>query len=478
MFLHKVMGLVLRFIEVIRGDDGKAMKQSFRTRLSVHYVSFALFGKRVGEYKSLLFCAALLFLCVGFLFTNHNRRILLDPASIKADSGYAYATSVIIPWVYRFLTPSAKSDTNEVPAYSSMTLYEDGTRVGPPHQSHDTIRNIGGGRYSHWQNHVTFSASDNSDPRTNGREYAIAFPIPKRVWVAILGLWAFFIIMWLRIPVFRIANPVPYYRVTREIAHLIYQYRQLTWAMTRREITDRYAGQAMGVLWAIGHPLILLLVYAFFFVVVFKVRFERGYELPRDFVTYLLAGAIPWMAIQDSMSKGCTAITGQTNLVKQVVFPVEVLPVKGVIASLITQVISTALLFGYQLLRYGELPWTWAFWPVFIAVQSILMIGLSFLFSAIGVYFRDLKDFVQVFCTVGFYMMPIFYTLEQFPERYHWLLYINPFTYVIICSQDLCYYGRIEHPWAWGLFLVSSLVALGVGYRFFRRLKPFFGSAL
>ena len=145
-----------------------------------------------------------------------------------------------------------------------------------------------------------------------------------------------------------------------ELLGLLARHRQLTWAMTRREISDRYAGQVLGTLWAVGHPLVLMAVYIFIFGYVLRLKIGGTLELPLDYTAYLLAGLIPWMAFQESMAKGATAIVGNANLVKQVVFPVEVLPVKGVLASFSTQLVATAPLAAYVLATHGSLPWTYA----------------------------------------------------------------------------------------------------------------------
>ncbi len=269
-----------------------------------------------------------------------------------------------------------------------------------------------------------------------------------------------------------------HFQASREIFALLTRHRQLTWEMTKREISDRYAGQVFGVLWTIGHPLILMGVYIFIFAVVFKMRIGGSRELPLNYTTYLLSGLIPWMAFQESMSKGSTVIIANANLVKQVVFPIEILPVKGVIASFVTQVIYLAILVIYVLAAYHLLPLMYLLIPVLFLLQIMAMIGVSYILSSVGTYFRDLKDFVQVFCTVGVYIMPIFYLPTMVPALFRPVLYINPFSYLVWCYQDVFYFGRFEHPWAWVIFTALSLGVFYVGYRIFRKLKIMFGNVL
>lgn len=273
-------------------------------------------------------------------------------------------------------------------------------------------------------------------------------------------------------------NPLKHLVAVRELLALLTKHRQLTWEMSKREVTDRYTGQILGVLWAVGHPLILMAVYIFVFAVVFQARMaSRGLGVAGDFTLYLLSGLIPWLTTQDALNKSCTAITANASLVKQVVFPIEILPVKGVLASYATLFISTVLLVLYAALR-GHLTPMYLMIPVLHVVQVIGLIGISYLFSAAGAYFRDLKEIVMVFCIVSMYTMPLFYQPNQAPESVRFVFYLNPFSYMIWCYQDACYLGRFEHPWSWAVLVAGSSLLFCLGYRVFRRLKVYFGSVL
>jgi len=248
--------------------------------------------------------------------------------------------------------------------------------------------------------------------------------------------------------------------------------------MAKREIGERYSGQLLGVFWAIGHPLVVMAVYVFIFGFVFKVKIAQQTNVPLDYATYLLSGLIPWMAFQESMSKASTVIVANSNLVKQFVFPTEVLPVKGVMATVATQSIFLSLLVLYVLLTQHSLPWTYSLLPVLLVLQALGMIGVSYVLSAIGVYVRDTKDLVQVFAVTGVYLVPAFYLPEFVPSVFSRLLYLNPFSYLIWCYQDALYFGRLQHWWAWIVLPVLSLGIFVIGYRFFRKLKLMFANVL
>ena len=173
-----------------------------------------------------------------------------------------------------------------------------------------------------------------------------------------------------------------------------------------------------------------------------------------------------------------TILAANSGLVKQVVFPLEVLPVKTVIASLLIQLIGSTIMIIYVLISNRSIPATYLLLPLMWLTQFIAMCGVSFILAALAPYFRDVKDFVQAFCVAGMYVLPISYLPQWVPGIIRPLLYLNPFSYMCWCFQDVCYYGRFEHPWAFPVFFLGSLATFYVGYRLFRKLKVQFGSVL
>jgi len=264
----------------------------------------------------------------------------------------------------------------------------------------------------------------------------------------------------------------------RDLLALVTRHRQLTWEMTKREVAEKHTGQMLGASWALLHPLVMIGIYVFVFAFVFQAKIGGTHELPLDYTTYLLSGLIPWLALQEALNKGSQSILNNASLVKQVVFPVEILPVKSVLATLPSHLIGTTILAGYVLVKHGSLPWTWALLPLLIVLQLAGTIGICFVLAPVGAYFRDLVELVRVFSFAGMYVMPIFYLPHWVPGPLQPLLYLNPFSYMAWAYQDACYFGRFEHPWAWAVVAALSAFSLGGGYLVFRRLKSMLGNVL
>jgi lipopolysaccharide transport system permease protein len=277
---------------------------------------------------------------------------------------------------------------------------------------------------------------------------------------------------------YSILSPSSNIQAFLELIALFKRRSRLIYELTKREIGERYSGQVFGAFWAIGHPLLLTLVYIFIFGFVFRARTGGTIDMPLDYTAYILSGIIPWLVFQESLSKASTVIIANANVVKQVIFPLEVLPVKSVLATVVTEIVFLILLFLYTLITSRTLPWTYLFLPVLVLFQILAMIGTSYLFSAIGTYFRDLKDFVQAFLSIAFFILPILYLPESIPAAVRPVLYLNPLSYMIWCYQDILYFGQFAHPWAWAAFLPGSVFVFIFGFRVFRKLKTMFGNAL
>lgn len=276
----------------------------------------------------------------------------------------------------------------------------------------------------------------------------------------------------------RLTHPAANIRALREAISVMIRYRGLLIEMTKRELSEQYAGQIFGKLWAIAHPLLLMALFVFLFNFVFKARIDSSLNVPLDYTTYILAGLLPWLGFQAAMSRSCTAFTSKASLVKQVVFPIEILPARIVFASLFGQIVSLVALLLYVLAVHGLPPATYLLLPVLFLLQIIAMLGAAFALASVGVFIRDLKDIVQIFTAWGIYLAPVVFLPEWVPGILRPILYVNPISYMVWCYQDALFYGRFEHPWAWGVFGAGSVLALVGGYRLFRRTRGEFGNLL
>lgn len=273
-------------------------------------------------------------------------------------------------------------------------------------------------------------------------------------------------------------SPAANYKAVRRIVALYVKQRHLLVEMVKRDILDPHAGHVLGGIWMVVHPLAMMGVYMFLFGVVMKARIHQSHEMPLDYSAYILSGMVPWLAVQLAMTKAASVIVSNRNLVKQTIFPVEILPARAVISAMVPQAISLVALIIYVLFTHGGLFWTYLLLLPLLVLHLAFMLGISFVLSAVSVAVRDMKELVQVFSLVGIFLVPVVFLPDWVPAVFKPVIYANPFSYLIWCYQDVLYFGRIAHPLAWVVTFILALVSLGMGSRLFGRVKSFFGDAL
>jgi len=249
----------------------------------------------------------------------------------------------------------------------------------------------------------------------------------------------------------------------------VWAHRMLVNELSRREISDVHAGEAGGVIWAIVHPLMYFVIFAFLFTTVFKVRIgDRG---PTDYMVYLFAGLAPWLMTQDVLSRATTIMVGNSSIVKKVIFPTEALVAKSLLASIRVQGILLAVVILYAIWVRDTVPLSFLLLPVAVVLHVFLMWGLALLLSVSTPYFRDIAEFVRVFLLVNIYLIPIMYLPNMVPEGLRFVLFANPFSHLVWCYQDVLYFNEIQHRLSWVVLSVFSIAAVLFGSYVFNRLK-------
>lgn len=263
-----------------------------------------------------------------------------------------------------------------------------------------------------------------------------------------------------------------------DLSGVVRSHNSLIFGLVQKELKDRSVGQALGYFWIVAHPVSMLLVYVFVFGFVFRSKTSGVNAAPAgDYISFLLAGMLPWLAISESLNRTVTAIAAKSAMVKQVVFPVAVLPIVSVFLALIPQFIMTL---GYLVYLFFSEALVWQRLPLLclaVLIEFVMLCGIGFILSAIGVYVKDLRELVQFFTSFGVYIAPIAYPVEWAPEIVRPLIQLNPFSHIILIFQDSFLSGPIRY-YSWLVSIIFCGLSLIIGYTIFRRVRPYFGSAL
>lgn len=255
------------------------------------------------------------------------------------------------------------------------------------------------------------------------------------------------------------------------------QHRQLIWSFAKRDLTGRYKGSFLGVLWSFMNPLILMLIYTIVFAVFLKIRFTST-DGTLHSTLYILAGIIPWMAFQESVSHSAMVILENSSLIKRTLFPSEILPIKVAVSCLMSQAIGFAILLLGQVLIQGELHWTMLELPLIVLFQFLFTLGICWFASSLGVFVKDMSQIIGLLLMVVFFLTPIMYPISIFPPLLVKLIYLNPMTVTITSYRNLI----LEGEWvAWptlAKLMGSSVLFFLSGFFWFIKTKKLFADVI
>lgn len=273
-------------------------------------------------------------------------------------------------------------------------------------------------------------------------------------------------------------DPRPNIAAIGEAITMLRRHTELVVEMTRRELLDRFAGNALGGLWVIGAPALILATNVFAFMYIMRIRLGTD-DTGLQYAIYVLSGMTPWLALCDAIGRAPGSIVGSANLVKQIVFPSEVLPLKLALATFPSLCVGVVVVLSLSIFN-GNLTVLGVFvlMPICIVYYFILIMGFVYALAALGVFLRDVRDIVGILLSAGMFLHPIFYPPGAIP---HWLekvFLLSPFSYLIWCFRDALLYGRVSNIWFWIVPPIEGLFFLAVGWRIFRMLRPTFGNAL
>jgi len=251
----------------------------------------------------------------------------------------------------------------------------------------------------------------------------------------------------------------------------------LIWTLTKRELAARYKGSALGILWAIVTPIVMIAIFTIIFAGIFKARFGAS-NSQWDFALYLFCGLLPWTAFQEALTFSSNVVVTRANLVKRVVFPLETLPLAQTLAAIINQLFGTiALLLGIILIRH-ELHPTLIYLPVLLIPQFIATIGGAWLLASLGVFIRDIVQGTTLVLMAWMYLTPIIYPETIVPDAYRPIINVNPFSPLIRSYRRIIIEGGAPDWQGLLYFLAFALAAFVIGYWWFARSRKNFADVV
>ena len=257
----------------------------------------------------------------------------------------------------------------------------------------------------------------------------------------------------------------------------LFSYHELILSLTKKELKVKYRGSALGFFWSLLNPILTMLVYSF----VFSTVLQAGIQ---EFAIFLICVLLPFNFLSNSVNNGASSIIANSNLVNKIYFPREIIPISIILANLFNFLLELVALFivmgimGYKFYIYLYLL------PVVIFIQFFLVVGMTLLVSALNVFFRDLQHLITIIMMVWFFGTPIIYPLSMVPEKYQFIIKINPMTIYAAYYRNIFYY--VKYPEGAGFpSAPETLIAVGItlliffiGYFTFKKLEPRFAEEI
>lgn len=280
-----------------------------------------------------------------------------------------------------------------------------------------------------------------------------------------------------------LARPFYFWHSLLDRVSELWSYRGLVRNLVVRDLKVRYRNSALGILWSLVNPMLMMLVFTIVFTVIAPTTTIK------KFPVFVLCGILPWNFFSFSVIGSIRSIVDNAPLVSKVYFPREVLPISVVLANLINFLIALVVMFAFILIFQIPLtPWVLLL-PLVLLVQVIFIIGVGLILATVNVFYRDTQVIMEVLMQAWFFLTPIFYPGEILPRNYEmwgftfdvwrWMNILNPMASIIATYRVILYgVGNGGAPPDFYFFMrtvLTASVVLGVGALVFYRYSRNFG---
>lgn len=257
------------------------------------------------------------------------------------------------------------------------------------------------------------------------------------------------------------------------LTNRLFVYRAVLLAVTRIELGKRYAGSFLGPLWYPIYWAVLLGMYCFVYIVVFRQRIPEFGNF--GYILFIFSGLIPYFGVSDAVGNGAGSIRANMAVVRNAIFPVDLIPAKIVLVALASQAVAVGFLVILAIAA-GFSGWHFLYLPVPFVGEFLLVMGVVWALSAITVVVPDIQQVTSLLLWLFLFISPVGFKPDQVPAAFRWIIYINPLTYLIEeFRYALLGIRTIDMGASLMGFSLFSMAFLLIGAAIFRRLMVAFG---
>ena len=238
------------------------------------------------------------------------------------------------------------------------------------------------------------------------------------------------------------------------------------WVLAHSDFRARYRAQALGVVWSLLNPLVMMTILSVIFTRVFRSEVK-------NFPVFMLIGLVLWQWIQTSLNSGTVVLVNNAEIIKRTVFPRQLLPVSVVFSYAINFSVESLIVLA------AAVVWPDAFTispallmvPIALAILAVLLVGLTMASSVLNVIYRDVAYLVSTTLMLLYWLTPLVYPFEIVSEKYRRILIFNPFAAILIGVRDAVMLGVWPRPMVWVGMLAPTAVVVVAGWLIFRHYE-------
>jgi homopolymeric O-antigen transport system permease protein len=254
----------------------------------------------------------------------------------------------------------------------------------------------------------------------------------------------------------------------------LWTYRAIIIAFAERNVRVKYKQAALGIAWAVIQPLVFM---AIFTLTIGRLAGVSGGGV--DYAAFTLSALVPWTFLSTGVSFGANALITDGALIRKVYFPREVPVLGAILAAVVDFLIALILFFVVGPLLGAQVSAWWLLAPVLAIPLTLLAAGVSILFGALNVYYRDFRYALPFLLQLWLFASPVAYPLSAVPESWRWLyLVMNPAAGLIDAFSRTLAAGVAPDVPALSIGVAETIVVSFVGYRVFKALEPSFADVI
>lgn len=236
-------------------------------------------------------------------------------------------------------------------------------------------------------------------------------------------------------------------------------WKEIIWRFFTRELRIRYTGSAIGPVWIVLYPLLLTLVSSMVFSLVFKNSMGSA-----PYYIFVMVGTLVWIYFSQGWTYATRSLISNREIVSNVNFDWSTIVISSVFVKLFDFLVNFVVFIIIYFFAGSHGNIIWIILPLIIGLQTIMIVGLSLMTAALNVYFRDVQNSIDVFLQILYFSTPVVYPLTVVPEKFRWLLHLNPMFYLVNLYRGILFDGRLDTA-VLGIVSACALSSLIIGYK-------------